>query len=237
VSRSSATHSPVIVALDFNAAAPCLAMLDRLDSTLCQVKVGMELYTAVGPQILSEIHKRGFEIFLDLKFHDIPNTVAGACRSAVEHGVWLLNVHAAGGVRMLEAARKAVPANGATRLIAVTMLTSMTEKDLHETGVESSSDEQVARLTKMTADCGLDGVVCSPLEAQQLRRRHGDDFLLVTPGVRPRGGDAGDQRRVMTPTEAINAGSSYLVIGRPVTQAADPVRALEIICTELSANS
>jgi len=150
---------------------PCLALLDRLDSSLCQVKVGMELFTAVGPQILTEIHKRGFEIFLDLKFHDIPNTVAGACRSAVEHGIWLVNVHAGGGVRMLEAAREVVPKDGATRLIAVTMLTSMTESDLRETGVDSAADAHVARLTDMTAACGLDGVVCSPLEAQQLRSR------------------------------------------------------------------
>jgi len=237
VSRSSTPHSPVIVALDFNATRPCLDLLDRLDSSLCQVKVGMELFTAVGPQILTEVHKRGFEVFLDLKFHDIPNTVAGACRSAVDHGVWLFNVHASGGVRMLEAARQAVPADGATRLIAVTMLTSMTETDLRETGVESTAENQVARLTDMTAACGLDGVVCSPLEAQQLRSRYGDDFLLVTPGVRPAGVDAGDQRRVMTPAEAMNAGSSYLVIGRPITQAADPASALEVICSELSATS
>ena len=237
MSRTSAPHSPVLVALDFATMEPCLALLDRLDSSLCQVKVGMELFTAVGPNILTEIHKRGFEIFLDLKFHDIPNTVAGACRSAVEHGIWLVNVHAGGGVRMLEAAREAVPTDGATRLIAVTMLTSMNESDLRETGVASAADAHVSRLTDMTAACGLDGVVCSPLEAQQLRSRHGDDFLLVTPGVRPKGSAAGDQRRVMTPVEAIGAGSSYLVIGRPITQAADPASALEAICAELGATT
>ena len=234
MSNSTTTQSPVIVALDFKAAAPCFALLDQLDSSLCQVKVGMELFTAAGPQILTDIHKRGFNIFLDLKFLDIPNTVAGACRSAVEHGVWLLNVHASGGVRMLEAAREAVPGDGITRLIAVTMLTSMTESDLRETGVDSKADAQVARLTDLTAACGLDGVVCSPLEARQLRDRYGDDFLLVTPGVRPKGSDVGDQRRVMTPTEAVNAGSNYLVIGRPITQASDPASALEVICAELA---
>jgi orotidine-5'-phosphate decarboxylase len=231
----SARPSPVIVALDYPDAASALDLADRLAPASCRLKVGLELYTAAGPAIVEQLMRRGFDVFLDLKFHDIPNTVAGACRSAAELGVWMINVHALGGRRMLEAAREAVDrATNRPKLIAVTVLTSHAEGELGELAIAGNAAELVTRYAGLAAEAGLDGVVCSPLEAAMLRLQRGPDFLLVTPGVRPAGSDTADQRRVMTPQDALNAGASYLVIGRPVTAAADPAAALTAILDSLS---
>jgi orotidine-5'-phosphate decarboxylase len=224
----------VIVALDYPGAKPALELAARLDPASCRLKVGKELFTAAGPALVRELVGRGFGVFLDLKFHDIPNTVAGACRVAADLGVWMLNVHASGGRRMMEAARGSIAQAGHRPvLIAVTVLTSMNEADLRETGVAGSAAEQVGRLAALAQDCGLDGVVCSAQEAPQLRDDLGGEFLLITPGIRPAGADAGDQSRIMTPASALRAGSDYLVIGRPVTQAADPMAALTTINQEI----
>ncbi len=236
---SQTEHGPVIiVALDVSDNKSCDALLDKLDPSMCRVKIGKELFTRSGPKQVEAVVSRGFDVFLDLKFHDIPNTVAGACQAAVDLGVWMVNVHASGGVRMLEAARRAVPEHGPTRLIAVTVLTSLEHTDLQETGIANTTDVQVELLARMTRDCALDGVVCSPHESSQLRQVCGPDFLLVTPGVRPAAtGDAesgssssvADQRRIMTPEDAIREGSTHLVIGRPITRAADPAAVLQQI--------
>jgi orotidine-5'-phosphate decarboxylase len=192
--------------------------------------VGKELFTAEGPAIVRGLQNRGFEIFLDLKFHDIPNTVAAAVATAADLGVWMVNVHASGGRRMMMAARERLEqGNYATRLIAVTVLTSMERQDLAEVGLDIDPTEQVRRLAALTADCGLDGVVCSAQEAVMLREQQGSDFLLVTPGIRPASSEAGDQRRIMTPEQALKAGVSYMVIGRPITQSTDPAGALRQI--------
>ena len=224
----------IIVALDFPAAAPALALSDRLQPELCRLKVGKELFTTAGPQLVEQLQKRGFEIFLDLKFHDIPNTTAQACKAAASLGVWMVNVHALGGRRMLGAAREAV-ANSAYRpkLIAVTLLTSMAQEDLADIGIAAASAEVVLRLAKLAHDSGLDGVVCSAQEAALLREQCGKDFCLVTPGIRPAQASLDDQSRVMTPLAALQAGASYLVIGRPITKAADPLQALLDINREI----
>lgn len=224
----------VIVALDVADIKSCDALLDKLDPAMCRVKIGKELFTRSGPQQVEAVIRRGFDVFLDLKFHDIPNTVAGACRAASDLGVWMVNVHAAGGSRMLEAARQAVPEGGSTRLIAVTVLTSLEDADLQKTGVANASDTQVELLAKLTRDCGLDGVVCSARESAMLKTICGDNFLLVTPGVRPNttsglANSAADQRRIMTPEDAIKAGSTHLVIGRPITRAEDPAAVVQQI--------
>lgn len=222
--------SPVIVALDFPRAADALALADRLSPAECRLKIGKELFTAEGPSIVRAVQERGFELFLDLKFHDIPNTVAAAVATAADLGVWMVNVHACGGSRMMRAARERLQQGGyATRLIAVTVLTSMERSDLAETGLDIEPLQQVKRLAQLTADSGLHGVVCSAQEAEMLRTQLGPDFLLVTPGIRPASSEAGDQRRVMTPEQARDAGVSYMVIGRPITQAADPAAALRAI--------
>jgi len=223
------THK-IIVALDFADAAPALALVERLDPALCRLKVGKELFTVAGPQLVRALAARGFEVFLDLKFHDIPNTVAAACRAAAGLGVWMMNVHASGGRRMMTAAREAL-ADLPQRplLIAVTVLTSMSAEDLGEVGVADAPADQVLRLARLTQACKLDGVVCSAQEAALLRADLGAGFRLVTPGIRPAGVDAGDQRRVMTPVEALRAGATDLVIGRPITAAADPLAALKQI--------
>ena len=225
----------IIVALDYADAAEALATVDRLDPGLCRLKVGKELFTRSGPELVRELRRRGFDVFLDLKFHDIPNTVAQACRAAAELGVWMMNVHAQGGRTMLSSARAALAEFGEERplLIAVTILTSLGAEDLAEVGLSGSPADNVLRLATLTRDCALDGVVCSPQEAANLRRALGPEFRLITPGVRPAGAALDDQRRVMTPREAIEAGASYLVIGRPITQAADPVAALTAIAAEL----
>lgn len=224
------TRSPVIVALDVAHASDALALAEQLSPTECRLKVGKELFTAAGPGVVRALQDKGFELFLDLKFHDIPNTVAAAVATAADLGVWMVNVHASGGRRMMTAARERLEkGNYATRLIAVTVLTSMERQDLAEIGLDIEPVEQVRRLAALTADCGLHGVVCSAQEAAMLRARQAPDFLLVTPGIRPASSEAGDQRRVMTPEEAQRAGVSYMVIGRPITQAAEPVEALRQI--------
>jgi orotidine-5'-phosphate decarboxylase len=224
----------IIVALDYPIAAPALALADKLEPALCRLKVGKELFTVAGPALLEKLMHRGFEIFLDLKFHDIPNTTAQACKAAAGLGVWMVNVHALGGRKMLEAAREAI-ASGAHRpkLIAVTMLTSMAQQDLAEIGINAKLADMVLRLATLARDSGLDGVVCSALEAELLRRHCGNEFCLVTPGIRPAHANLDDQSRVMNPKAAMQAGSSYLVIGRPITQAADPLQALLEINQEI----
>jgi orotidine-5'-phosphate decarboxylase len=217
----------IIVALDYPAAAPALALVDKLQPSLCRLKVGKELFTATGPALLEQLMKRGFEIFLDLKFHDIPNTTAQACKAAASLGVWMVNVHALGGRKMLEAAREAIASSARRpKLIAVTLLTSMGQDDLTELGINFTPAEIVLRLAILARDSGLDGVVCSAQEAALLRNQCGEGFCLVTPGIRPALASLDDQSRVMTPQAALQAGSSYLVIGRPITQAADPLQAL-----------
>ena len=219
----------IVIALDYPSADEALAMAMRIDPVRCRVKVGMELLTAVGPTILEKLHRIGFEVFLDLKFHDIPNTVAGACRAAASSGVWMLNVHACGGRRMLEAARHAV-GNGEDRplVIAVTVLTSMDGGDLIETGVTAALTDQVRSLARLSQDCGLDGIVCSAADLGLLHKAVDAGFVRVTPGIRL-AGEADDQRRVTTPGDAVRAGADYLVIGRPVTTAPDPIAVLDLI--------
>lgn len=224
----------ILVALDFPSAAPALALAHRLDPGQCRLKVGKELFTAAGPDLVLQLQALGFEVFLDLKFHDIPNTVAGAVRAAAELGVWMVNVHASGGRRMLLAARETLEKlQRRPLLIAVTVLTSLERSDLAEIGLDIDPLLQVERLARLTADCGLDGVVCSAQEAPRLRVACGGDFCLVTPGIRPVVAAAGDQRRVMTPAAALAAGADYLVIGRPITAAADPALALAQIAAEI----
>jgi orotidine-5'-phosphate decarboxylase len=227
--------TPVIVALDFPAAAPALELAARLSPELCRLKVGKELFTRCGPALVEQLQQRGFEIFLDLKFHDIPNTVAGAVRAAAELGVWMVNVHAGGGRRMMTAAAEALQGfSTPPLLIGVTVLTSLSDADLAELGYAESAHQRVLRLAALARDSGLDGVVCSAMEAPQLRQAHGAAFCLVTPGIRLAGDDAGDQRRVVTPAQAIAGGADYLVIGRSVTGAPDPLAALRRVRDELS---
>ncbi|TCS70870.1 orotidine-5'-phosphate decarboxylase [Sulfuritortus calidifontis] len=225
----------VIVALDYAAAAPALDFVARVEPGLCKLKVGKELFVAEGPRLVEQLVDRGFDVFLDLKFHDIPNTVAQACKTAASLGVWLTNVHASGGLKMMAAAREALEGLAKRpRLIAVTVLTSMDAEQLHGIGIQASPREQVSRLARLTHEAGLDGVVCSAQEAEMLRADLGRDFMLVTPGIRPAGSSHDDQSRIMTPALAIQAGANYLVIGRPITQAADPVAVLQAISTEIS---
>lgn len=236
--RAGMSGPRVIVALDFAAADAALALAARLSPRTCRLKVGKELFTAAGPALLENLIARGYEIFLDLKFHDIPNTVAGACRAAAQLGVWMLNVHALGGRAMLEAAREAVAGRQRPpKLIAVTLLTSLEGRDLAEVGIAGTPGAAALKLAKLAQASGLDGVVCSAQEAAQLRRECGGGFCLVTPGVRPAHGALDDQRRVMTPAEAVAAGADYLVIGRPITQSPDPVAALEAINREIAAGA
>jgi orotidine-5'-phosphate decarboxylase len=224
----------IIVALDFADAASARALVERLDPALCRLKVGKELFTVAGPELVRTLVARGFEVFLDLKFHDIPNTVAAACRAAAGLGVWMLNVHASGGRRMMTAAQEGLAdLPKPPLLIAVTVLTSMSAEDLGEVGVAGTPADQVLRLARLTQACKLDGVVCSAQEAAMLRAELGADFRLVTPGIRPAGAETGDQRRVMTPAQALNAGATDLVIGRPITAAADPLAALKAIQTDI----
>ncbi len=224
-------RTPVIVALDFADEKSTLAFVRRLDPGLCKLKIGKELFTATGRSLAESLIHQGFKLFLDLKYHDIPHTVAQACKVAADMGVWMVDMHASGGRRMMEAAAEAV-ANHAHKplLIGVTVLTSMDEQDFAETGVKRSIAEQVSALADLAQQSGLDGVVCSAHEAAGLRAERGDDFVLVTPGIRlDIAGNSDDQRRIMTPAQALAAGSSYLVMGRPITQAADPVAVLREI--------
>ncbi|WCN09936.1 orotidine-5'-phosphate decarboxylase [Marinomonas mediterranea] len=221
-------QSPIVVALDFPTPAQAIDMAKRLDPALCRVKVGKELFTKAGPAILDELHALGFDIFLDLKFHDIPNTVANAVSVAAKAGVWMVNVHASGGRRMMEASANALAniQDHNTLLIAVTVLTSMDQTDLQEIGIDLSPRDHVLRLANLAKSSGMDGVVCSAQESQMLSSELGKDFVLVTPGIRPVGSDQGDQKRILTPAEAMVQGSHYLVMGRPITQAADPIAVL-----------
>ena len=221
-------HSPLIVALDFHEGEQAIRFSERLDPSLCRLKVGKELFTSSGPALVEALMKKNFEIFLDLKFHDIPNTVASACKAAAKLGVWMVNVHALGGSRMMMAAREALAGTG-TKLIAVTLLTSMGSDDIREIGLEGEPAQVVNRLASLAHACQLDGVVCSAMEAAMLKAQFGAAFQLVTPGIRPKGASNDDQKRIMTPREAIDAGSDYLVIGRPIREAADPNRAMEAV--------
>ena len=223
--------SKIIVALDYEKEAEALALVDQIDPSLCRLKVGKEMFTTLGINFVKQLHQRNFDVFLDLKYHDIPNTVARAVRSAADLGVWMVDLHASGGLRMMEEAKRILEPYGkeAPLLIAVTVLTSMEDLDLLQIGINASPMEQVLRLAHLTQRAGLDGVVCSPQEVEILRNACGAEFKLVTPGIRPIGADFGDQRRVMTPTAAIRAGSDYLVIGRPITKADNPAEVLRSI--------
>ena len=224
----------VIVALDFSSADEALNLARKLDPAQCRVKVGKELFTRTGPALVEQLQQMNFELFLDLKYHDIPNTTAQACRAAAELGVWMVNVHALGGRRMMEAAREAVVnSTHQPLLIAVTILTSLDGPELAEVGLSGEPVDNVVRLAKLAEASGMDGVVCSPREVSTLRETVASDFRLVTPGVRPAGAAVGDQKRITTPEDAIRLGSSYLVVGRPITQAEDPLAALEAINTSI----
>jgi len=228
----------IIVALDVPEADAALALAARLDPKLCRVKVGKELFVAAGPAVVARLQERGFEVFLDLKFHDIPNTVEGACRAAARLGVWMMNVHASGGAVMMRAAREAI--EGVARpplLIAVTVLTSLRDADMEAVGFAGGVVESVDRLARLTRECGLDGVVCSAQEAKALRAATGPDFTLVTPGIRLPDSPRDDQARTVTPSQAVKMGANYLVIGRPITQSADPATTLESIRASLESAS
>jgi orotidine-5'-phosphate decarboxylase len=223
-------NSPVIVALDFPDEASANALVDRLEPSLCRLKVGKELFTRCGPDLIRRLQGRGFEVFLDLKFHDIPNTVAAACAAAADLGVWMVNLHCSGGARMMAAARERLE-RCARRplLIGVTVLTSLDAEDLAAVGCPGDPAQRVLRLAELGQRAGLDGVVCSPREAAAVRAERGPGFILVTPGVRPSVTAGDDQKRVMTPADALAQGATYLVIGRPITAAPDPMAALESI--------
>jgi orotidine-5'-phosphate decarboxylase len=225
----------IIVALDFPSQNPALALADQLDPAKCRLKVGKELFTRSGPELVKSLQGRGFDVFLDLKFHDIPNTTSAAVAAAADLGVWMVNVHASGGEKMMVACRERLESFGADKplLIAVTVLTSMSDSDLAGIGITGSAEAHVSRLATLTKNCGLDGVVCSAQEAPRLKAEQGAEFQLITPGIRPLTADKGDQQRIMTPTDALKAGSDYLVIGRPITQASDPLAALEAIHAEV----
>jgi len=220
----------IIVALDYAEAQPALALVKRLDPDLCRLKVGKELFTVAGPDLVRRLVDGGFDVFLDLKFHDIPHTVQKAVAAASTLGVWMVNVHALGGSDMLRAAREGLEAVARPpRLIAVSLLTSMNQHTLGEIGIDKPVQQEVLDLTRLALDAGLDGMVCSAREAELLRQEFGDAPLLVTPGIRPEGSERGDQQRIMTPAAALRAGSSYLVIGRPITRSTDPLASLRQI--------
>jgi orotidine-5'-phosphate decarboxylase len=228
--------SPIVVALDYQSADQAIAMAQQLDPTRCRLKVGKELFTAAGPQLVEKLQQQGFEIFLDLKFHDIPNTVAKAVLAAARMGVWMVNVHASGGAEMMRTTHAALKSKGGHQplLIAVTVLTSMDAGGLKATGIDQSPAERVLSLAHLSQDSGFDGVVCSAQESALLKAELGKEFKLITPGIRPSFAMKGDQKRIMTPALAMAEGSDYLVIGRPITQADDPMKALELIEQELA---
>lgn len=224
---SANNHSRIIVALDFGRESDAMALVERLDPSRCRVKIGKEMFTRNGPQLVEKLVAKGYDVFLDLKFHDIPNTVAGACRSAADLGVWMINVHALGGKRMMEAARDALEKNSSRpQLIGVTILTSMGEEDIAQIGLSGTPADNVRRLALLAQESGLDGVVCSPKEVEMLREAIKSEFRLVTPGIRPAWAEKGDQTRITTPADAVRMGSDYLVIGRPITSAEEPLQAL-----------
>ncbi|MGB1984138.1 MAG: orotidine-5'-phosphate decarboxylase [Porticoccaceae bacterium] len=224
----------IIVALDYDNSNSALTLADQLNPNQCRLKVGKELFVAAGPQLVKSLSDRGFDVFLDLKFHDIPNTVAKAVSAAADLGVWMTNVHASGGTRMMTAAREAVENHGGDMLlIAVTVLTSMDDSDLQQVGVNSVAKDQVLALATLTKHAGLDGVVCSAQEATHLKQQLGQDFKLITPGIRLTDSASDDQRRIVSPAQAIEQGSDYLVIGRPITQAENPMQMLQKINSSL----
>ena len=234
---TKSNDSKIIVALDYADATSALNLAAKLDPNLCKLKVGKELFTAAGPTLIEQLVKKQFKVFLDLKFHDIPITVAKACQAASSLGIWMLNVHACGGAAMMQAALEGVSkSNHQPFLIAVTVLTSMDQSTLTSVGVSQKLDQQVLNLAKLSQQSGLHGVVCSGLEARLLKQNLPNDFLLVTPGIRPSTANLDDQNRVLTPSQALNMGASYLVIGRPITHAADPIVALMAIQHEIEAN-
>jgi orotidine-5'-phosphate decarboxylase len=224
----------IIVALDYDNSNSALTLADQLNPNQCRLKVGKELFVAAGPQLVKSLSDRGFDVFLDLKFHDIPNTVAKAVSAAADLGVWMTNVHASGGTRMMTAAREAVENHGGDMLlIAVTVLTSMDDSDLQQVGVNSVAKDQVLALATLTKQAGLDGVVCSAQEATHLKQQLGQDFKLITPGIRLTDSASDDQRRIVSPAQAIEQGSDYLVIGRPIIQAENPMQMLQKINSSL----
>jgi len=234
----NAENNRVIVALDMDDDSKVMQLVEQLDPSQCRLKIGKELFTLYGPDLVRKVQDKGFEVFLDLKFHDIPNTVNKAVRAACALKVWMLTVHASGGAEMLKAARAAVAeSDHKTLLVAVTVLTSMGEEDLQGLGIDRPVKEQVLRLASLAQECDMDGVVCSAQEAEELRKLLRKDFVLVTPGIRPSGDLAQDQKRVVTPAQAIKNGSSYLVIGRPITQAQRPVQRLAAINAEISGST
>jgi orotidine-5'-phosphate decarboxylase len=228
-------QTPIVVALDFSSRAAALNLAAQLDPALCRVKVGKELFTRCGPAVVEDLQAKGFEVFLDLKFHDIPNTTAMAVKAAAELGVWMVNVHCSGGLRMLSACREELDKLQGQRplLIGVTVLTSMEQADLAGIGLDLPPQQQVLRLAGLAAQAGLDGLVCSAQEAQVLKQAH-PQLQLVTPGIRPAGSAADDQKRILTPAQAMAAGADFLVIGRPISQAADPAAALAALVAELT---
>ena len=223
----------VIVALDFSSDSAAMQLVNKLSPELCRLKVGKELFTRSGPNFVKELVATGFDVFLELKYHDIPNTVAKACESAAELGVWMVNVHSMGGQEMMEAARNVLSDDDSPLLIAVTLLTSSGEKELNALGIEQTPADFVKRLAAMAKASGLDGVVCSAQESAMLKQHCGENFTLVTPGIRPANAAVDDQNRIMTPEQAVKNGSDYLVIGRPVTQADDPVQVLNTINSQI----
>ncbi len=228
----------VIVALDYPDEAPALALIDQLEPGSCRLKIGKEMFTRLGPRFVETVSKRGFDVFLDLKYHDIPNTVAAACDAAADLGVWMMNLHASGGRKMMETAMNRLSQRQQRPLlIAVTILTSLGQEDIAEIGYQGTAEDNVLRLATLARSSGLDGVVCSPREAGSLRSNLGADFNLVTPGVRPASASLDDQKRVMTPADAIIAGASYLVVGRPITGAENPLESLISINAEIAAVS
>ncbi|MCF6188958.1 MAG: orotidine-5'-phosphate decarboxylase [Cocleimonas sp.] len=227
--------SKLIIALDYPTAEQALHFVKNLSPECCKLKVGFELFVAAGPDFVKRLVDQGYDVFLDLKFHDIPNTVASACRSAANLGVWMMNVHASGSDKMMAAAKQALlQIDSPAKLIAVTVLTSMDKEQLALSNVTLAPEEQVKSLAQLTQKSGLDGVVCSAQEAKMLRETLGKDFLLVTPGIRPQGADIGDQSRVMTPAAASKAGVSYIVVGRPITQSANPLDVIDQINIDMS---
>jgi orotidine-5'-phosphate decarboxylase len=228
---SSKNNDPkVVIALDYASSDAALEFVSSLNMNDCRLKVGKELFAIGGPALVRALVEKGFDVFLDLKYHDIPNTVAKAVAAAAKMGVWMVNVHASGGSKMMKAARKALEdIENPPILIAVTVLTSMQSEDLAEIGLDVDPQAQVLRLARLAQESGMDGVVCSAQEVEMLRTELGPDFCLVTPGIRPAGSDVNDQKRIMTPSDAIKAGSSYLVIGRPITQADNPQGSLNAI--------
>ena len=226
--------SKLIIALDFPSATEALEFVSQLSPVDCKLKVGFELFVSAGPEMVRQLISQGFDVFLDLKFHDIPNTVASVCRAAAKLNVWMMNVHASGGSEMMRAAHNALSDfSSPPKLIAVSVLTSMSDEQLRATGVDALAKDQVEHLSGLAKKAGLDGMVCSAHEARLLRELLGDNFLLVTPGIRPKGADTGDQSRIMTPSDAVKAGVDYIVVGRPITQSGNPLAVIREINHEV----